>query len=565
MGKNLLSALLSLVVLVTAMPAFSANRYAVANGEWGRTTTWSATPGGPAGASIPSAADTVYIVGFTVAITKVGSAIDWACYNLNVGSVGTGGNLNLGDNGPAITLTVGNDINVIHGVMQVVPVIGTRVYNLVLGGNLTVNPAGRFDMFGSGLQDYCVVNFNGGDQVVSGGGQYELVDVSINNNRVNVFDSLAILGDLTFAGGLIDLEGVRMVINGSTTGVVGDFAYIITDQPGSLIIKNNVTTTTRIPIGTATRYLPIDVSPVGGASTTYRVRTYEVATMDGVQGTQSITSATGNQSHRVEAVWEVSASPARNTDVRATWKADLEGAYFATRPGGELGIAEFTSGSWGVSAQNAGTGNNNTNTVARTLSVPSTILPISVGLTALVLPIKLANFSAVALGSQVKLNWSAYATHINSSFDIERSANGTAYTKLGTKTPAVVGDSKYEFLDASPVAGNNYYRIKTIDENGKIAYSKSILVKSGAKTFALNNLFPSIAVGQINLVISSSTPRNAQVNFIDLNGKVTDSRILSIGVGNNNYPLSVSNLPSGVYTVVLYSNDETITTRFVKQ
>jgi hypothetical protein len=564
MEKNLLSALLSLVVLVTAMPAFSANRYAVANGEWGITTTWSATPGGPAGASIPTAADTVYVIGFTVGITKVGNATDWACYNLNVGSVGTGGNINMGDNGPKITLSVGNDINVVHGVMQVIPVIGTRQDNLTLGGNLTVNPAGRFDMFGSGLQDYCVVNFNGGDQVVSGGGQYELVDVTINNNRVNVFDSLAILGDLVFVGGLIELEGVRLVVNGSFSGI-GDFAYIITDQPGSLVIKNNVTTTTRIPIGTATRYLPIDVSPVGGASTTYRVRTYEVATMDGVQGTQSITSATGNQSHRVEAVWEVAANPARNTDVRATWKADLEGAYFATRPGGELGIAAFTSGSWGAAAQNGGTGSNNTNTVVRTLSVPTSILPISVGLNALVLPIKLANFSAVALGNQVKLNWSAYATHINSSFDIERSANGTTYTKLGTKNPAVVGESKYEFLDASPVAGNNYYRIKTIDENGKIAYSKSILVKTGARTFALNNLYPSIAVGQINLVISSSTPRSAQVNFIDLNGKVAESRILSIGTGNNNYPLSVSNLPSGVYTVVLYSNDETITTRFVKQ
>ena len=37
--------------------AFGANRYAVANGLWNSTATWSATDGGSSGASVPSASD----------------------------------------------------------------------------------------------------------------------------------------------------------------------------------------------------------------------------------------------------------------------------------------------------------------------------------------------------------------------------------------------------------------------------------------------------------------------------------------------------------------------------
>lgn len=550
--------------MVLGQSLFAANRYAVANGDWGSTSTWSATAGGPSGASVPTDQDTVYIIGFTVNLNRVGAVSDYACYNLFLGNTTTAGNIDLGDSGtPEITLVV-NDVNVINGTFQVVPISGTRIYTMTIQGNLNVQPAGRFDMFGNSISDYCAVNFNGGLQSISGGGEYVFVDVTVNSSGIEVSDSLAILQDLVFIGGLIDLQGVPLVINGSITGV-GDGAYIITDQPGSRVIKNNVTNTTRIPIGTSTRYLPIDPNPVGGASTSYTVRAYEVATIDGVQGTQSITSATGNQSHRVEAVWEITASPARSTDVRVTWKQDLEGAYFSTRPGSEMGIAEFTGGAWGVASQIAGTGNNSSNTVARNLSLTTTARPISVGLTSLVLPVRLANFSAVAIGNQVKLNWNALTTHLNSSFEVERSANGTSFTKLGTKAAALVGDAKYDFVDATPLAGNNYYRIKTIDETGKVSYSKSLLVRTGSKTFALNNLFPSVTTGNLNVVISSSTPRTAQVNFVDINGRVANSQILSIGAGNNNYAFNVNQLPAGLYTMVIFSQDERLESRFIKQ
>jgi hypothetical protein len=58
---------LILCIILLAMgiaPAVSgATRYSVASGNWNATSTWSATLGGTAGASVPGLADIVHIVG----------------------------------------------------------------------------------------------------------------------------------------------------------------------------------------------------------------------------------------------------------------------------------------------------------------------------------------------------------------------------------------------------------------------------------------------------------------------------------------------------------------------
>ncbi len=68
--KSFLSAfILSLLLLVSSYSAQAA-RYSVASGNWSSTSTWSATSGGTAGASVPVAGDTVTIQGgFNVTLT----------------------------------------------------------------------------------------------------------------------------------------------------------------------------------------------------------------------------------------------------------------------------------------------------------------------------------------------------------------------------------------------------------------------------------------------------------------------------------------------------------------
>jgi hypothetical protein len=70
--------LLALLVCTTAM---GGDKYAVATGNWGVTTTWSLTRGGASGATAPTATDTVYIPSpYIVTVDASGKP----CYNLIV-------------------------------------------------------------------------------------------------------------------------------------------------------------------------------------------------------------------------------------------------------------------------------------------------------------------------------------------------------------------------------------------------------------------------------------------------------------------------------------------------
>ena len=52
---------MAVTLALSAMSVIAANRYSVASGNWGNTNIWSATPGGPPGATVPGKQDDVFI------------------------------------------------------------------------------------------------------------------------------------------------------------------------------------------------------------------------------------------------------------------------------------------------------------------------------------------------------------------------------------------------------------------------------------------------------------------------------------------------------------------------
>lgn len=69
------------------------------------------------------------------------------------------------------------------------------------------------------------------------------------------------------------------------------------------------------------------------------------------------------------------------------------------------------------------------------------------------------------------------ANEINiNSYEVERSGDGVNFTKAGA---VASGNLVYNWLDAYPVAGDNFYRIKSIDNNGRVQYSRIVKVNAG--------------------------------------------------------------------------------------
>ncbi len=89
------------------------------------------------------------------------------------------------------------------------------------------------------------------------------------------------------------------------------------------------------------------------------------------------------------------------------------------------------------------------------------------------LPIELLNFEAKPNQGTVILTWETQSETDNDYFTIERSIDGVSFKKLGevngngTTTVSLA----YTFIDRSPQNGDNYYRLKQTDYNGKVSFS----------------------------------------------------------------------------------------------
>ena len=96
-------------------------------------------------------------------------------------------------------------------------------------------------------------------------------------------------------------------------------------------------------------------------------------------------------------------------------------------------------------------------------------------ITAAPVPVKLISFTGTLADGRTNLSWKT-GTEINlGSFEIERSIDGNTWAAIGTVN-AKETSSEYGFIDATPVDGTNYYRLKMTDKDGAFEYSKVVSV-----------------------------------------------------------------------------------------
>jgi len=96
------------------------------------------------------------------------------------------------------------------------------------------------------------------------------------------------------------------------------------------------------------------------------------------------------------------------------------------------------------------------------------------------LPIILSSFTAVRNSNNtVTVAWTTQLETMVSIFIIERCTDGTQWSQIGTKQPTNGGSvtTNYTFIDNSPFKNNNFYRLKSVDLDGKISFGPVALVK----------------------------------------------------------------------------------------
>lgn len=164
------------------------------------------------------------------------------------------------------------------------------------------------------------------------------------------------------------------------------------------------------------------------------------------------------------------------------------------------------------------------------------------------LPVRLASFSATPAENSTHLEWRTAEEENASHFEIQRSPDARTWTSLPINMPAIgEGGHRYEAVDAAPLAGVAYYRLKMIDLDQTFAYSQIVSVDFAGTGNNPVALFPNPVTDK--LYIRSGNRRFLKVQLHSLSG------VQLYTSAENQSVADVGRLTSGVHWVTIHYTD----------
>lgn len=117
------------------------------------------------------------------------------------------------------------------------------------------------------------------------------------------------------------------------------------------------------------------------------------------------------------------------------------------------------------------------------------------------------------------VEWTTGQEVNNSEFIIERSGDGYAFTIIGRVPEGnAAGENNYVFTDVAPESGNNYYRVKQVDNGGRLAYTLIAKVEMADRKYI--KLTGNPVRQQLDGSFYSSTTGMMQLQIVSAAGQV---------------------------------------------
>jgi len=184
--------------------------------------------------------------------------------------------------------------------------------------------------------------------------------------------------------------------------------------------------------------------------------------------------------------------------------------------------------------------------------------------TAVVLPVTIVSFTGEHEGNGNVLTWQV-ANELNLSFyQLEKSLDGQNFSFVADIKAK--REKNYSYTD---VAVNNsspveYYRLKSVDMDGKFSYSTIIKIETKINSWTVKAT-PNPVSDKIYLKIQSPVQGNATIIITDISGRQLHKENISVSAGDNSYDINKSaNFSNGTYFISIFSNTQKQTIKVVK-
>ena len=176
------------------------------------------------------------------------------------------------------------------------------------------------------------------------------------------------------------------------------------------------------------------------------------------------------------------------------------------------------------------------------------------------LPVKFLNASASMKGNNAALvKWQvAVPMHNAAKFEIEFSTDGKNWNKAGEIRIDNDVRASWEFTHLNIPAGNLYYRIKQVDEDGTFTYSRIVLLKNKANA-AGYIIYPNPANGFIAISAGYEAAGKATILVYDATGRLLVNKLMKA----SSEDINTAQYPEGTYLLKLVNEGDVETYKVI--
>ncbi|HET6769653.1 MAG TPA: T9SS type A sorting domain-containing protein, partial [Chitinophagaceae bacterium] len=185
-----------------------------------------------------------------------------------------------------------------------------------------------------------------------------------------------------------------------------------------------------------------------------------------------------------------------------------------------------------------------------------------------VLPVQLVSFQGnVNSKNKVSLQWRVENNKTVDQFEVQRSHDGREFKTVGIVFASEKTDIEdYMFYETISSFEKVMYRLKMIDKNDNISYSKTLAFQNKAVTTNKIKIFNNPVVDQLTFNYTAFASRIIDIKIYDMSGRVMLANKVNSLEGNNmiTFPLA-STIKASMYLVEVSNGSDIQTAKFVKQ
>ncbi len=177
------------------------------------------------------------------------------------------------------------------------------------------------------------------------------------------------------------------------------------------------------------------------------------------------------------------------------------------------------------------------------------------------LPVSFTSVAGYQQNNKITINWKVENESNIEKYEVEHSVDGIEFNKLSTMSVKSGASpfGNYSVIDNQPFAGNNFYRIRSVDFDGSKKLSQIIKITTGKIGKGSFTIFPNPILGNmVNLQFTNQPAGIYRIRVINYLGQAVYSTTVTSGGGNISYSLSINGkFKTGIYQLEIKLPDDT--------